>query len=136
MNITILTPEELAERDQRPQREGGRAGRPRSEERTRIIEEYKALLRDAPVGFGGDVELAPGEEKRIVRDNLKAAAAELDLALEFRPRKDRTQIQFRVITPEEYAAKPKRGGRPRKHPQPAPVLVLPDASPVWEDRAA
>jgi hypothetical protein len=116
--ILILTPQELAEREQKPKGKG-RSGRRRSEERTRIIEEYKAALRDAEPGFGADVMLAEGEDKRIVRQNLKAAADELNKALEFRPIKDKTRIHFRIITLEEKSKKPRRGGRPRKNQQEA-----------------
>ena len=118
--IRILSPEELAEREHKPKGRS-RSGRRRSEERTRIIEEYKAVLRNAEPGYGGDVFLGPDEDKRMVRHNLKAAAEELHQALEFRPIKDKTRIHFRVITPEEKAAKPKRGGRPRKNPAEAPA---------------
>ncbi len=111
--IAILTPEELAQREQKPQRQG-RTGRRRTPERTRIIEAYKAVMREAEPGYGADVTLAPDEDKRQVRQNLKAAAAELNVALDFRPIKDKTRIHFRFITPEEYATKPKRGGRPPK----------------------
>ncbi len=110
--ISILSPEQLAEREKKPK---GRSGRRRSEERTRIIEEYKEQLRDVQPGFGGDVNLDENEEKRTVRQNLKAAAQELNLALEFRPIKDRSRIHFRVITIEQAQARPKRGGRPRKN---------------------
>src|SRR3954452_10276077 len=112
--LRLLSPQEIAAREEKPKGRN-RSGRRRSEERTRIIEEYKAIMRDAQPGFGGDVLLEPGEEKRMVRQNLKAAADELNQALEFRPIKDRSRIHFRVITQEEKAAKPKRGGRPRKH---------------------
>jgi hypothetical protein len=88
-------------------------GRRRSPERTRIIEEYKAALQQAHPGYGGDVLLAEGEDKRMVRHNLKAAADELGHILDFRPIKDKARIHFRVITPEERAARPKRGGRLR-----------------------
>ena len=113
--IRILSPDELAEREQKPKGRS-RSGRRRSEERIRIIEEFKAQMRDAEPGYGGDVLLAEGEDKRMVRQNLKAAADELNQALEFRPIKDKSRIHFRVITHEEKAAKPKRGGRPRKNP--------------------
>ena len=113
-DITLLTPAELAEREQKPQGRG-RSGRRRSEERTRIIEEYKAAMRDAEPGYGADVVLSEGEDKRIVRQNLKAAAEELTMALEFRPIKDKSRIHFRVITQEEKAKKPRRGGRPKKN---------------------
>ena len=116
--IRILSAEELAAREQKPKGRS-RSGRRRSEERTRIIEEYKPAMRDAEPGSGGDVLVAPGDEKRIVRQNLKAAADELNKALEFRPIKDKSRIHFRVITAEEKAARPKRGGRPRKNPAPS-----------------
>ena len=116
-DIRILTPEELAEREQKPKGRN-RSGRRRSEERTRIIEEYKAKMRDAEPGFGGDVSLEPGEDKRMVRQNLKAAADELGKALKFNPVKNKSRIHFRVITLEEKAAQPKRGGRPRKNKAP------------------
>jgi hypothetical protein len=110
-DIHILTPEALQEREQKP---AGRAGRRRSEERTRFIEAYKAALQNAQPGFGGDVVLQEGERKRIVRNNLKEAAKELNLALTFRPIRDPMRMHFRVITPEEAAQQPQRGGRPRK----------------------
>ncbi len=108
--ITILTPEEVAQRDQKPERQR-RTGRKRSAERTRIIEAYKVAMREAEPGYGADVTLAPDEAKRQVRQNLKAAAQELNIALDFRPIKDRSRMHFQFITPEEYAAKAKRGGR-------------------------
>ena len=109
--IIILTPEQVAEREQ-PKGQG-RLGRQRSPERTRIIAEYKAALQPAQPGYGGDVRLPEGEDKRAVRQNLQAAAEELNLALDFRPIRDKSRIHFRVITPEERAARPKRGGRLR-----------------------
>lgn len=109
--IQILTPEQLAEREQKPR---GRSGRRRSEERTRIIEAFKAQLQNVEPGYGADVLLEEGEEKRAVRQNLKTAAQELGLALDFRPIKDKTKIHFRVITPEQARSRPRRGGRPRK----------------------
>src|SRR5918998_6576735 len=112
-NNSILTPEEVTQRDQQPERQG-RTGRKRSPERTRIIEAYKAAMREAEPGYGADVTLAPDEDKRHVRQNLKAAAQELNIALDFRPIKDRSRMHVRFITPEEQAAKPKRGGRPPK----------------------
>ncbi len=111
--IQLLTPEQLVERDRKPR---GKSGRRRSEERTRIIEDYKDQLRTAEPGFGGDVTLGSDEDKRIVRQNLKTAADELHKAIEFRPIKDKSRIHFRIITAEERAAKPKRTGRPRKTP--------------------
>jgi hypothetical protein len=114
--ITLLTPEQVAEREQKPKGHG-RSGRRRSPARTRIIEEYKAVMQDVAPGYGADVLLGEDEDKRFVRQNLKAAADELNVALEFRPIKDKRRIHFRFITPEERAAKPKRGGRPRKHGQ-------------------
>ena len=81
--IVILSPEQVAEREQPKGR--GRRGRQRSPERTRIIEAYKAALQQAHPGYGADVLLAEGDDKRVVRQNLKAAAEELHLALDFRP---------------------------------------------------
>ena len=109
-DIRIVTPAELQERENKPK---GRAGRQRSPERTRAIEGYKAVLQDVQPGYGADVILEEGEDKRQVRQNLKAAAQDLNLAFDFRPIKDRSRIHFRVITPEEKAAKSKRAGRPR-----------------------
>ena len=111
--ITLLTPDQLAERS-KPKGKG-RTGRRRSPERTQVIEVYKAMMQEAQPGFGADVFLTADENKRLVRQNLKAAAAELHLALDFRPMKNPTRLHFRFITPEEHAAKPKRGGRPPKH---------------------
>ncbi len=74
-------------------------------------------MQDVTPGYGADVLLAADEDKRFVRQNLKSAADELNVALEFWPVKDRSRIHFRFITPEEQAARPKRGGRPRKTAQ-------------------
>jgi hypothetical protein len=108
----VFTPEQLAERDNKPK---GRSGRRRSAERIRQIEEYKTQLSSLEPGYGVEVTLGEDEEKRIVRQNLKLAAQELGVAFEFRPIKDKSKIHFRVITPEEAATRPKRGGRPRKN---------------------
>ncbi len=110
--LNILTPDELVAREQKPPRR--RTGRRRSPERTRIIEGFKTELAHATPGYGGDVLLGEDEDKRLVRQNLKAAADELGIALAFRPIRDRNRIHFRVITQEEKAARPPRGGRPRK----------------------
>ena len=115
--ITLLTPEQIAEREQKPNGHG-RSGRRRSPARTRIIEAYKAIMAEGQPGYGADVFLAADEDKRVVRQNLKAAAQELNVALDFRPIKDPRRIHFRFVTLEEQAARPKRGGgRPRKHAQ-------------------
>ncbi len=110
--LNLLTPEELANREQKPATR--RSGRRRSAERTRIIEGFKTTLQNAEPGYGADVLLDEGEDKRLVRQNLKTAADELGMALEFRPIKVKNRIHFRVITPEEKAARPPRGGRPKK----------------------
>ena len=68
--ITLLTPAQVAEREQ--PKGPGRTGRPRSAERTRIIEDYKAAMQDATPGQGAEVRLGPGEAKRSVRQNLKS----------------------------------------------------------------
>ena len=128
--LILLTPAQLAEREQKPR---GQVGRRRSPERTRIIEEYKGVLQQAQPGYGGDVLLAEDEDKRMVRQNLKAAAEELNVALDFRPIRDPNRIHFRVITPEARAARPKRGGRPRtsagatQAAQPAPPVGAQEA---------
>ena len=49
--LVLLTPEQLAERAHKPTGQG-RLGRRRSPDRTRIIEEYKAALRQALPGMG------------------------------------------------------------------------------------
>ncbi len=108
-SIRIFTPQELHEREQKPK---GRSGRVRSEARSRTIEVYKAALQNVQPGFGGDVVLE-GEQKRIVRQDLQEAAKELNLALVFRPIRDPRRMEFRVITREEAAQRPRRGGRPR-----------------------
>ena len=112
--LNILTPEELASRDQKSRSKGVGRGRRRSAERTRIIDGFKEVLQQAKPGYGADVLLGEDEHKRTVSQNLKAAADELGMALEFRPIKVKNRIHFRVITLEEKAALPKRPGRPRK----------------------
>ena len=112
--ITLLTPEQIVEREQKPTGKG-RSGRGRSPERTRVIEEFKAAMQDVQPGYGADVFLTEDEVKRIVRQNLKTAAAEQQLGVEFRPVKNPSRIHLRFISLEEQAARPKRpGGRPRK----------------------
>ena len=101
--IRLLSPDELAAREQKPPRQRG--GRRRSPERTRLIEAYKVALQGAPPGSGGDMLLTAGEEKRRVRKDLREAASELQLALAFRPTKDPTRIHFRVLSADEYAAR-------------------------------
>src|SRR5919199_1193188 len=120
--ITLLTPEQIADR-QKPKGKG-RSGRRRSPERTHVIEQYKAAIHNAQPGYGADVFLSEGEVKRLVRQNLKAAATEQNLALEFRPVKDPSRIHMRFISLEEQAAKPKgRGGRRRKSDHPLAELA-------------
>ena len=92
-----------------------------------MIEGFKTELAHATPGYGGDVLLGEDEDKRLVRQNLKAAADELGIALAFRPIRDKNRIHFRVITQEEKAARPPRGGRPRK--------VRPEAIPETSDVA-
>ena len=115
--LNILTPEELARREQKSRSKGVGRGRRRSAGRTRIIDGFKEVLQQAEPGYGADVLLGEGENKRTVRTNLKDAAGELGLALEFHPCKDKRRLHFRVITLEEKAARPYRGGgRPKKVP--------------------
>ena len=115
--LNILTPEELVTREQKPKGVG--RGRRRSLKRSRIIEGFKEVLQQAKSGYGADVLLSEDEDKRTVRTNLKDAASELGLALEFHPFKDKRRMHFRVMTLEEKAARPYRGGgRPKKaHPE-------------------
>src|SRR6476660_2214005 len=106
--LQLLTPEELESRGKKT----GRLGRRRSAERTTSIESFKTQLEGAEPGYGGDVHLTGDENKRSVRQNLKAAADEMGIALDFRPNKKPDQMHFRVISLEEKAARPKRrGGR-------------------------
>ena len=73
-----------------------------------------------------------------IRQNLKAAAGELGLTLDFRRIKDPMRIHFRVITPEEHAARPQRGGRRRKTVAgwPAAPEVVPEAPEAVPDGQA
>lgn len=105
-SIQILTPEIIAERTAKPQ---GPKGRRRSAERDALIDGYKRVLAPLEPGYGGDVFLEDGDDKWHVRQNLHAAATEVGLILEFRQIRDKERIHFRVITPEQKAAKPKRG---------------------------
>ena len=69
-------------------------------------------------------------EKRLVRQNLKAAADELGIALDFRPIKDTSRMHVRIISPEEKAALPPRGGRPKKgQPQPEAIQETVEEAP-------
>ncbi len=120
--MNILTPEELSARDAQPGLKGSGRGRKRSPERSRMIERFKGVLAQAEPGYGADVLLGEDETKRAVRQNLKAAADELGMALEFRPIKTRNRIHLRVISLEQKAAIPPRGGRPKRvrHEETAP----------------
>ena len=101
-----------------------------------MIEQYKAALQNVQPGYGADVFLAEGEEKRFVRRNLKAAAAEQNIGVEFRPVKDPSRIHMRFISLEEQAARPRRpGGRPRKS-APPPVGETAAAAGTAPGRAA
>ncbi len=105
--------EQTVTREQKPKGVG--RGRRRSLKRLRIIEGFKEVLQQAKSGYGADVLLSEDEDKRTVRTNLKDAAGELGLALEFHPFKDKHRMHFRVMTLEEKAARPYRGGgRPKK----------------------
>ena len=60
----VLSPEQLAEREQKPTGRG-RSGRRRSPERAANIEGFKATLQEARAGYGGDVLLSEGEDKLV-----------------------------------------------------------------------
>ena len=49
-----------------------------------------------------------------VRRQLKTAAGDLGMALEFRPIKTKNRMHIRVVTLEEKAANPYRGGKSKK----------------------
>ena len=70
--LVMLTPEQVAERE-RP-KGPGRVGRRRSAERTRIIEEYKAVLQQAQPGYGGDVLLSEANWRSSRRFQRKACS--------------------------------------------------------------
>src|SRR4051795_9354360 len=118
--LQIVTPDEL---EARTTKSGKRLGRKRSAQRTTSIESFKTQLEGAEPGDGGDVLLTSDENKRIVRANLHAAADEMGFALDFRPIKKPNRMHFRVISLEEYAARPKRGGRPRKVQEQPPERI-------------
>ena len=65
--LNILTPEELAAREQKSGSKGVGRGRRRSAERTRIIDGFKDVLQKAKPGYGADVLLSEDEHKRTVR---------------------------------------------------------------------
>ena len=96
--LVLLSPEQLAERLQKPD---GRKGRGRSPERARAIEQFKRQLSAAKPGYGADVLLDENEDKQKVRQNIKAAADELTIVVEFTPLRDDRRIHFRVIRPED-----------------------------------
>ena len=64
--ITILTPEEAAQRDQNPEHQR-RTEQKRKPERTRMIEAYKAATQGAELGYSADVTLGPNEDKPKVQ---------------------------------------------------------------------
>ena len=108
--IQTFSAKAFAERNKKPARGTGR----RSEERQRVVEEYKQALQNLEPGAGGEVSLDEGEVKRTVRLIIKDAADDLGKSLKFFPVRNSQLIKFQVITPEEKAAQPERRGRPKK----------------------
>jgi hypothetical protein len=108
--FTLWTPEQMQERS-KPKRMQQR------EARERAIAEYSEYLKGATPGFGGQLELDSGEDKRKVRAMVREAADKHGLNLRFRPIKDKTRIEFHVTDTEEQPKAPAGGtrrGRPKK----------------------
>lgn len=105
--LKLYTPDELAER-KKPKRQQKR------EAKERIIETYRAQLTEAQPGYGGEILLEEGEEKRKIRGILKEAAARNGLQLRFRPIKDPKRIEFSVIQKEEQTSARRGGSRGRR----------------------
>jgi hypothetical protein len=111
--LKLFTPEELAER-KKPKRQQKR------EAKERMIEQYSSQLAGAKPGYGGEIALGDGEDKRKIRSLLKEAATKSGLQLRFRPIKDSSRIEFSVIeNPEKKTAQRggNRGGRRPKAQQ-------------------
>ena len=91
-----------------------------------VDQQYDALLAGFATGDHGRVELAVGEQRAAVRQQLQAAARRRDLALHFRPGPGRALI-FRVeiaepklvVTPPARRAPPQQPS-PREAASPAP----------------
>ena len=107
--MNILTPEELAARDAQPGLNESVGGRNRSPERSRKIEAFKEVLAQVSPGYCADVLLGEDEDKGEVRRQLKTAANDLGMALQFRPIKTKNRMHIRIITLEEKAALPVHG---------------------------
>jgi hypothetical protein len=108
--LKLFTPEEIAER-KKPKRQQKR------EAKERMIADYKSGLTGAKPGYGGEISLGDGEDKRKVRSLLKEAATRSGLQLRFRPIKDASRIEFSVIEhPQQKATQrgASKGGRRAK----------------------
>ncbi|GIV96342.1 MAG: hypothetical protein KatS3mg057_0999 [Herpetosiphonaceae bacterium] len=104
--LKLFTPEELAER-RKPRRQQ------RREAKERTIEQFREQLERAGPGYGGEVVLEEGDDKRKTRGLLKEAATRAGLQLRFRPIKDPSRIEFSVVEGEEEQPT-RRGGRGRQ----------------------
>lgn len=82
-----------------------------------VDQQYDALLAGFATGDHGRVELAVGEQRAAVRQQLQAAARRRDLALHFRPGPGRALI-FRVEIAEPRLA-PTPPARPARLQQPS-----------------
>ena len=108
--LQLFTPEEIAER-KKPKRQQKR------EAKERQIAAYAGSLKGAKPGFGGEIQLDDGDDKRKVRSVLKEAAARTGIQLRFRPIKDQSRIEFSVVEGAAKAGakgatdKPARGRR-------------------------
>lgn len=92
-----------------------------------VDQEYDALLAGFATGDHGRVELAVGEQRADVRQQLQAAARRRDLALHFRPGPGRALI-FRVEIAEPRLA-PTPSARPAPPQQPSPRDAVSPAPP-------
>ena len=68
-------------------------------ERARIRGEYRAYLEGIEAGEGGELKLNESEKKVTIKNRLKRAAEEMDIAIEFK-RSSAESVRFRVCPPE------------------------------------
>ncbi len=67
---------------------------PRSEERRRMIEEFKQFLSTLQPGEGGELKYTDRRQRLTIKNRLKKAAEELGIEIEFIRKRNR--IVFRI----------------------------------------
>jgi len=98
---------------------------PRLGKRAQLARAYDDYLSNFALGDYGQVDLAPGERRGVVRRRLHTAAARRGLALRFRPGPNPALI-FQVIPPQQ----PRQASPRLVQQRPTPRADLTPSEPV------